>query len=119
MASRVDVRVSDKIKNQVDSLQNKMNKPFPDTVRELLEIGIFVKEKQLSDNGSNKENWEEYFKKTALRTMESRGILASIYRTVFDKNKSQYDSADDEIRAIMTKAKAGMNKVVGLVEDDI
>ena len=31
-----------------------------DTVRELLEIGIFVKEKQLSDDGSNKENWEEY-----------------------------------------------------------
>ena len=119
MSHRLNLRIEDKLKKQIDIISEKIEKNMSDTVRELLEIGVFVKNKQLSDDGSNKENWEEYFQKVALRNMESRGILAAIYKTIFDENKSQYDSADDEIRVIMTKAKAGMNKIVGLEEEEI
>ena len=119
MPSRIDVRVSDKLKKQVDDIQKKMNVPFPDTVRELLEIGVFVKEKQLSDVDSKKENWEEYFQKIALRSMESRLILGSLYKAVFNKETSKFANATDELRDIMVRAKAGRDKDIGRKDDEI
>ena len=66
-----------------------------------------------------KENWEEYFQKIALRNMESRLILGSLYKAVFNKETSKFANATDELRDIMVRAKDGRDKDIGRKDDEI
>ena len=119
MQSRINIRVDKKVKDQVDAISKKMEKSPSDTARELLEIGIYVKNKQLESSDDNKEDWAEYFQKIALRNMESRLILGSLYKAVFNKETSKFDNATDELRDIMVRSKAARDKDIGREEAEI
>lgn len=116
---KVNLRLEESVIEEIEFLKDECNKNLTDMIRELIDIGIYVKKKQLDPESKNNEDWDSYFKKVALKSMESRGILQAIFNAVFDERKSKFSSANEEIKYIMQLAKEGRNRVVGIKEEDV
>ena len=67
MAHRVQVRVNDNTMKDIRELEKKLEISNTDLLRELIGIGIMVKQKQLSNEENKEDNWKEYYKDIAFK----------------------------------------------------
>jgi hypothetical protein len=91
MPGRVDVRVKDNIINSLKDLEKRLDITRADLVRELLEIGIIVKQRQLSDKENKRDNWKEYYKDIAFKIDVHNQLIKELCSAVHgpaDFNKS-------------------------------
>lgn len=112
MSVRIDVRVDENLKKRIENIANETNKSFPDCVRELLEIGVYVKEKQLNPEEDNKENWEEFYQNAAVMTHENRLMLETVLKILYKDNKPLFESSSEEIEFIKTRVQQIKSRVV-------
>ena len=112
MSVIIDVRVDENLKKRIESIANETNKSFPDCVRELLETGVYFKEKQLKPEEDNKENWEEFYQNSAIMTHENRLILETVLKILYKDNKPLFESSSEEIEFIKTRVQQIKLRVV-------
>ena len=119
MSVIIDVRVDENLKKRIESIANETNKSFPDCVRELLETGVYFKEKQLKPEEDNKENWEEFYQNSAIMTHENRLILETVLKILYKDNKPLFESSSEEIEFIKTRVQQIKSRVVDCKTDNI
>jgi hypothetical protein len=66
MGHRINLKINENLKKDIDYLMKKNESNLSDTARELLEIGVMVKKKQLENEAQKVDAWEEYFKQIAI-----------------------------------------------------
>ena len=95
MTKRIDIRISDQAYNQLETIAKKENIKFPDAVREIVKIGILVKNSQLGNDVKSTENWDEILRHSALKSLESRVMIQYVFKKIiFNEDMIKCDNAD-------------------------
>ncbi|WP_440994758.1 hypothetical protein [Cysteiniphilum litorale] len=104
----VGMRIEDDLASRLDKLASDKNRFYSknEAYQKILEIGIKHFE------GEKKENITELLKAIASTSIENRQILRQVYRGQFDVKLSDFETPDDEIKAVRMSAKNVVNEIL-------
>lgn len=111
MAKILTIRIPDYLKDELEEKAKKKNIQLSQYVRDLIQVGLRADDSQ--------DNWDELEQISAIKSLESKLILESILKAVFDESKSKFKSENEELEYITTRIQQVKNRVVHGNNDDI
>jgi len=117
---RCEVRLPDKLMKNILDLQARYDAKLgteytkSEFIRELLEIGYFVKKKQLEDetDGDKPIDYSPLYREVIEGVLESNKKIEAVYNAVFEARKSKFNSAYLENSAIKKDVSEHIDQVV-------
>ena len=96
-----ELRVNaEKLKNIRELMANNNINNEAAFLRELIDIGYYVKKKQLESKGGAEEdelNWESVYQDASIKMIECHHLIKQIFSSTFNTKQSKYDGYGAEI----------------------
>ena len=108
MPSRIDVRITDELKQNITKFSQENDVKMPELLREILELGLKEKQKQQENIKTKQPQWDEYYKHIATRNDVSMHMIFEVARML-----SPSENEFQKIKSIAKKkASDYQNKII-------
>ena len=110
---QMNIRMDEKLIKRINNHQKNTGKNFTETVRELLEYSLDAK----NNSSKNSEKWEKYFKKVAIKNIETNALVQIMLNMVFNPEHSKHSTGKEEAKSLKKYIKDNVINE-GLIDDD-
>ena len=88
MPSRIDVRITDELKQNITKFSQENDVKMPELLREILELGLKEKQKQQDNISKRQPQWDAYYRQIAGRNDVSYRLQLEILERLVGDEKS-------------------------------
>jgi hypothetical protein len=108
MPSRIDVRITDELKQNITKFSQENDVKMPELLREILELGLKEKQKQQENIKTKQPQWDEYYKHIASRNDVSMHMILELAR-MLSPSENEFENMKNTAKK---KALDYQNKII-------